>query len=132
MAKVKTVALLGFTLPDKVGQLAAVTSLLGDAGVNIAAIRAAGKGANAEFLIAVKKPGKARKALAPLGVELTESEALCIEMPNRAGRLQKAAKKLAEAGVDIRWTWATAFAGKTASCLISTSDDVKAIAALKA
>jgi hypothetical protein len=60
------------------------------------------------------------------------SDALCIEMPNRAGRLQKVAKKLADAGVDIRWVWATAFTGKRASCLMSTSDDRKAIAALKA
>jgi hypothetical protein len=132
MAKVKTVTILGFTLPDKVGQLAAVTSLLGDAGVNLAAIRAAGAGPNAEFLVAVKKTGKAKKALAELGVDLKESEALCIEIPNRAGRLHKAAKKLAEAGVDIRWVWGTAFTGKTAGCIVSTSDDRAAIAALKA
>ena len=41
MAKVKTVKILTFTLPNKVGQLAAVSELLGEAGVNISAIRAA-------------------------------------------------------------------------------------------
>jgi hypothetical protein len=131
MAKVKTVKLLSFTLPNKVGQLAAVTELLGKADVSITALRAADAGSNAEFLLAMKNPAKAKKALAPLGVEMKESDALCIEMPNKAGRLQKVAKKLAVAGVNIQSSWATAFTGKTASCLFVTSDDKKAIAALR-
>lgn len=49
MAKAKTVALIGSTLSDKVGQL-----------------------------VAVKEVGKAKKALAPLGVERKHPEALCI------------------------------------------------------
>lgn len=131
MAKVKIVKLLSFTLPNKVGQLAAVTELLGEAGVSISALRAADAGSHAEFLLAVKKPAKAKKALAPLGVELKEEDALCIEMQNKAGRLQKVAKKLAEAGVNIQSSWGTAFTGKTVSCVLITSDDKKAIAALK-
>jgi len=131
MAKVTTVKLLSFTLPNKVGQFAAVTTLLGDADVNITAIRAAEAGSNAEVVIVIKNPAKAKKALAPLGVELKESDALCVQMPNKAGRLQKVAKKLADAGVNLQSSWGTAFTGKTASCVIVTSDQPKAIAALK-
>jgi hypothetical protein len=131
MAKVTTVKLLSFTLPNKVGQFAAVTTLLGDADVNITAIRAAETGSNAEVVIAIKNPAKAKKALAPLGVELKESDALCVQMPNKAGRLQKVANKLADAGVNVQSSWGTAFTGKTASCVITTSDHAKAIAALK-
>ena len=131
MAKVTTVKLLSFTLPNKVGQFAAVTTLLGDAAVNITAIRGAEAGSNAEIVIAIKNPAKAKKALAPLGVDLKESDALCVEMPNKAGRLQKVAKKLADAGVNVQSSWGTAFTGKTASCVITTSDHAKAIAALK-
>ncbi len=131
MAKVTIVKLLSFTLPNKVGQFAAVTTLLGEADVNVAAFRATEAGSNAEVVVAVKNPAKGKKALAPLGVELKESDALCIEMPNKAGRLQKVAKKLADAGVNVQSSWATAFTGKTASCIIVTSDDKKAAAALK-
>jgi hypothetical protein len=131
MAKVKTVKILTFTLPNKVGQLAAVSALLGEAGVSISAIRAADAGSHAEFQLAVKNPAKAKKALTPLGVEVKESDALCVEMPNKSGRLHKVAKKLAEAGVNIHSTWGTAFTGKTASCVLATSDDKKAIAALE-
>ena len=131
MAKVRIVKLLSFTLPNKVGQLAAVSELLGQAGVSITAIRAADAGSHAEFLLAMKNPAKARKALAPLAVEMKEADALCVEMPNKAGRLQKVAKKLAEAGVNIQSTWGTAFTAKTACCVLVTSDDKKAMAALK-
>jgi hypothetical protein len=131
MAKVKSVKLLSFTLPNKVGQLAAVTELLGGADVNIMAMRAVGAGSNAEFDLAVKNTAKAKKALAPLGVEMKETDALSIEVPNKAGRFHKVAKKLADAGVNIQSSWGTAFTGKTAISILTTADDKKAIAALK-
>ena len=132
MAKVTIVKLLSFTVPNKVGLFASVTTLLGEAGVNVAAFRGAeAGGSNAEVVIAVRNPAKGKKALAPLGVEIKESDALCVLVPNKAGRLQKVAKKLADAGVNVQSTWATAFTGKTASCIIVTSDDKKAVAALK-
>jgi hypothetical protein len=131
MAKVATVKFLSFVVPNKVGQLAAVAELLGAADVNVAALRAAEAGSNAEFMLAVKNTVKAKKALAPLGVDVKEGEALLVEMPNKPGRLQKVAKKLADAGVNVHSSWATAFTGKTASCVFMTSDDKKAIAALK-
>jgi len=131
MAKVKSVTLLSFTLPNKIGQLAAVAEALGAANVNITALRATDVGSNAEFLVGVKNPNKALKALAPLSADVKQAEALCIEVPNKAGRLQKVAKKLAAAGVNIQSSWSTAFTGKTASCIMVTADDKKARAALK-
>ena len=130
MAKAKIVKLISFTLPNKVGQLASVGELLSGAKLSIVALRASDSGANAGFTIAVKNAAKAAKALAPLGVEIKEQEALCVEMPNKPGRLERAAKKLAEAGINIHSSWATAFTGKTASCILMTSDDKKALAAL--
>ena len=130
MSKAKPVKLLSFTLPNKVGQLAAATTLLSTADTNLQAFSATDTGAQASFTLAVKNPAKARKTLAPLGVEIKDQDALCIEMPNKAGRLQKVAKKLADAGVNITSSWGTAYTGKTASCILVTSDDKKALAAL--
>ena len=130
MAKAKIVRLISFSLPNKVGQLAAVSELIAGVKVSIQAFSASDSGANAGFTIAVKNAAKAKKALASLGVALTEQEALYVEMPNKAGRLQKVANKLAEAGINITSSWATAFTGKTASCILMTSDDKKALAAL--
>jgi hypothetical protein len=131
MAKATPMKLISFTLPNKIGQLAAVTELLGEGDVSITALRATESGAHAEFVLAMKNIVKAKKVLTPLGVEMKEQDALCIEMPNKAGRFHKVARKLAVAGVNIQSTWATAFTGKTASCIMVTSDDKKAIAALK-
>ena len=130
MAKAKIVKLISFSLPNKVGQLAAVSELIAGAKASIQAFSASDSGANAGFTIAVKNAAKARKALATLSVEIKEQAALCVEMPNKPGRLQKVAKKLAEAGINIHSSWATAFTGKTASCILMTSDDKKALAAL--
>ena len=130
MAKAKPVKLLSFTLPNKVGQLAAVAKLLGTADVNVLALRAAEAGSNADCSIAVKNTRKALKALASLGAEVRESDALCVEVPNKAGRLEKVARKLAEAGINLQAAWSTAFTGKTASCILVTSDDKKALAVL--
>ena len=131
MAKATAVKLLSFTLPNKIGQLAAVAGLLGKADVSVMALRVGESGSNADCVLAVKNPAKAKKALTPLGVDVKEQEALCIEMPNKAGRLEKVTKKLAAAGVNIQAAWGTAYTGKTASCIFITSDDKKAIAALK-
>ena len=131
MAKATKVKLLSFTLPNKVGQLAAVTELISGAKLDIKGFHAVDAGASAEFSIAVKNTAKATKALAPLGVQTKEEDALCVEMPNKPGRLQKVARKLADAGVNIRSSWGTAYTGKTASCVLVTSDDKKAIAALE-
>jgi len=127
MAKPKPIKLLSFTLPNKVGQLAAVAGLLGEAKVNILALRAAEAGSNAECSIAVKSAKKALKALASLNVEIKESEALCIELPNKAGRLEKVARRLADAGINLHAAWSTAFRGKIAECVLLTSDDKKAL-----
>ena len=131
MAKVKSVTLLSFTLPNKIGQLATVAELLGAADISVLALRAAEAGTNADCTVVVKSPKKALKALASLSVEIRQADALCIEVPNKPGRLQKVTRKLASAGVNIQSAWGTAFSGRTASCIFVTSDDKKAVAALK-
>ena len=130
MAKATSVKLVSFTLPNKAGQLAAVSELLADARLSIQAFSASDSGATAEFTIAVKNAVKAKKALAPLGVEIKEQSAVCVEMANEPGRLHKVTKKLADAGINIQSSWATAFTGKTARGVFVTSDDAKALTAV--
>jgi hypothetical protein len=131
MAKATPITLLTFAIPNRIGQLAAVTALLGEADVSMSAISATEAGSNAEVIIAAKNPTKAKKALASLAVEIKETDALAVQMPDKAGRLQKIARKLADAGVNIQSCWGIAFTGETAGCVIVTSDHAKALAALK-
>jgi len=131
MAKATKTKILSFTLPNKVGQLAAAAELVSAAKLQVTAFCAADMGNSAEFLVLTDKNVKAAKALASLGVEIKEEDVLAVQMSNKPGRLAKMARKLADAGVNIRRSWATAYSGKTATCVIQTSDDAKALAALK-
>ncbi len=130
MAKVKSVTLLSFVLPNKVGQLAAVTEALKSAEVNVTALRATEAGSNAEFLLGVKSAKKALKALSAVTTDIKQVEALSVELPNKPGTMLKVARKLAAAGVNIQSAWFTAFTGKSGSCALVTSDDKKAKEAL--
>jgi hypothetical protein len=48
-------------------------------------------------------------------------------MANKPGELQKAAKRMADVGIDIEYMYATAGKGKTAIGVFKTSDDQKTI-----
>ena len=100
--------------------------------LEITALCAMDAGAAAEFLLVSDSAAKARKALASLGVEIREEEAVRIDLTNKPGRLYKVTRKLADAGINIRRSWATAFGGKTASCVLMTSDDAKAVSIVNA
>jgi len=127
MAKAKKIAQLSFVLPNKVGQLAAVSEIIASEKVNIKSLLARASGNGAEFSIVTDDNPKAKKALATLGVEIKDAEVVRTEIPDKAGRLRKIAKRLAEAGIDIHSTWATASSGKTTTCLFATSDNDRAV-----
>jgi len=130
MAKAKMAQQLSFKLPNKVGQLSVVGDLVGSAGVNIEAILAIESGANAEFRVVTGRSAKAKKALSALGVEISEEDVILVRMANKAGRLSKAAKRLADASVNVNRAWGTSSGGKSSTLILQTSDDKKALAAL--
>ena len=112
--------------------MAAASELIAGAKLDISAFCATDAGPNAEFMLFTGKNAKAKKALAPLGAEVKEQDAVCVEIPNKPGRLHKVVKKIAEAGINVRFSWATAFSGKTATVVLLTSDDAKTIATINA
>ena len=48
-------------------------------------------------------------------------------MPNKVGELQKVAKTIADAGINISYMYGTTSTGKTSTCLFNTSDNRKAL-----
>ena len=132
MAKAKKVTLLTLSVPDKVGQIAALAELVAGAKANILALVAAEAGGNAEVRLVVDKIEKVKKALAGFAGEVKQEEALRVDVQNKPGSLLKVSQKIANAGINISRSWATAFSGKTATCLLVTADNEKAAAALAA
>lgn len=132
MGKARTVAHLAFALPNKVDHLSVVSGLLAEAKVNLIAICVVESGSRVRFRLVVDKRGKARKALSGLEVAVKEEEAVLVEMANKPGRLYRVAKKLSDAGIGIRCSWAASFTGRKTDFVLVVPDAAKAAAAIDA
>jgi hypothetical protein len=130
MAKAKKSKQLSFEMPNTVGLLAAISSAVADAKVNITAICAYGMGKKAYFMILTESSAKVKKVLGSLRTKVEEEDVVTVELPNKAGELGKVAKKIADAGVDILYLYGTAGTGKTSICVFKTANDNTAIKAV--
>ena len=115
------------TIPTRVGLLADVTEAIKAAGVNITAISAYERDGQGKFLLVTDDNAKAAKALGRLNAELREKEVLLVELENRVGTLAEAAKRFAEANINIEYTYGTTDSKGTAWLVFKTSDDLNAI-----
>lgn len=127
MAKARKVKQLSFTLPDKAGLLSEVTGAIAGAKVSMSAICAYAMENKAYFMLNADNNAKAKKALLSLRVKIEEEDVVAVEMPNKAGELNKVAKRIADAGISIFYMYGTAAAGKSSVCIFSTADDNKTI-----
>ena len=126
MAKAKKVKEISFSMANKVGLLAEVTTALAKAKVNINALCAYEMEASAFFMLSTSSNAKAKKVLAPLGVAIEEKDVVQAEMANKPGELQKVAQRIADAGIDIEYVYATTGGGK-ATCVLKSTDDLRAM-----
>ena len=62
-----------------------------------------------------------------MGVAIEERDVVEVVVPDSPGELQKVAKKIAGAGIDIEYMYATASSGKGETCIFMTADNSKAI-----
>jgi hypothetical protein len=127
MAKARKAKEISFTMPNKAGLLSEVSRAIAGAGVNITAICAYAMGNTAYFMLTTASNVKAKKALVPLSVAVEERDVVEVELLNRPGELQKIAKRIADAGIDIEYMYATAGASKSTTCVFKTADDQKTI-----
>ncbi len=127
MGKAKKVKQLRFMMPDRAGLLLEITAVLAAVKVNVSALCAYGMQGEANFMLTTDSNAKAKKALASLDVEVKEDDVFAVEMSDKPGELQKVAKRLADAGINILYMYGTTATGRTATCIFATSDDAKAI-----
>lgn len=115
-----------FSFPDRPGLLAEVSAALAAAKVNMLSICAYAMQGTAQFMVTVDSPARARKALATLQVTARETPVLVLTMANKPGELAKAAKKLADGGVNIQEMYGSTSTGAKASCIFKLPDVAKA------
>jgi len=130
MAKARKVKEIRLFMLDKIGLLSEVTTAIAKAKVNINTICAYAMENHAFFMLTTSSHAKAKKALAPLGFGIEEKDVIQVEVPNKPGELQKVAEKIANAGIDIEYMYATTGGGK-ASCVFKTADDQKAMKVIR-
>jgi hypothetical protein len=118
-------------MANKVGLMAEISSAVAEAGVNIEALCAYEWEDEAYFMMITDNPAKAKRVISRMEPEDLESEdVIALEVPNRVGELQKACRKIADAGIDIYYLYASPSRAKTATLILKTDNDRKALKAL--
>lgn len=120
---------LTFVTENQAGMLEKVLAPLKEAGINILAMSAWGEGDKAQFLIVTDDNEKAKQALQQAGFEPKQNEAVFIELENQPGTLAEAAKKIADAGVNINYCYFSA-TGPSAIAIFSSKDNAKLVSVL--
>ena len=100
MALARKVKQLVVITPNEVGTLEKVCSAIREAGGGITHVCASTLGEDARFMMTVHEPAKVRAALEAMEYEVSEAEAVEIELDNVTGSLEPVAARLAAADVD--------------------------------
>lgn len=130
MAKASKAKQLTFVTPNEVGILARVSTAIAGVKVNINALCAYAMEDKAHFMMLTESNVRTRRALTKAGFKVGEESVVIVEMPNRAGEMQKVASKISAAGVDIIYAYGTAGSGRSTFCVFKTNKDAKAIRAI--
>jgi hypothetical protein len=126
MASARLAKELVAKIPARVGLLADVTEAIRQAGVNIVAVSAYERDGVGKFLLVTSDNAAATAALGRLNAEVTEKPVVTIDMPDEPGALEKAARTIAEAGINIRYAFGTAAGSGLSTIVFKTDDDAKA------
>lgn len=86
---------------NRPGRLAAITELLGDAGVNIEALAAYGNDGDGVLRLIVDDADAARRALSEASLRVEERAVLTASLPHTPGALAAVTRRLADADVNI-------------------------------
>ena len=113
-------------LDNKVGELARNTEAIGAKGNNITAITGATCGGSGSVAVMTADEAGTRMALQAMGARVREMEVTEIPLANVPGSLAKAARRLADGGVNIEAMLATGMKGNEVNVAFVTSDAAKA------
>lgn len=113
--------------PNEVGTLERICEAVREAGGSITHICASTYGDDARFMLGVSQMAQVRAALEALEYEVTETEAVTIELKNVSGSLEPVANRLRAANVDIDFLYGSSSDGAKATCVVSTNDNDRAV-----
>jgi hypothetical protein len=124
---------LYFETPDKKGVLADICVAFANANINIEAMCAYGQGGKGYFMMLTSDNIKAIEVLKTLGYKAKENDVLVLTLKNKVGVAAKIGKRLADANINIRYTYGSASQdGKSFVLVMSTNKIDEALEALSA
>ncbi len=129
-----TVRQLTINIPNQPGQMARISEMMGDAGVNILALFVSTTTPEGEGLMrfVADNPDKAVHTLQSNGIEVREDEVIAAETPHHAGGLLAVLNPLKRARVNVSYLYPMIHTAGDVTILILGADDVKgAVEALK-
>jgi hypothetical protein len=103
-----SVTQLAVFIENQPGRLAAVTRLLGEAGVNIRGFSIADTADYGILRLLVDRDDVAREALRGGGFTVHESQVILADVPDRPGGFAEVLELLAELQINVEYTYATA------------------------
>lgn len=114
-------------LVNKPGILAQVTRALAEEKINIVAMTLVDSQEHGVLRLVAEDPKIVRAVLAKLNLPMTETEVLCVDLPNQTGALAEVATTLGENHININYAYCTSGApGGRTTGVFKTGDHGKA------
>jgi hypothetical protein len=112
-------------LDNKPGGLAAIGEALGSRGINIENIAGSACGSSGRVTIQTSDDAGTRQALGALGLKVEEMEIVEASLAHQPGSLGKAARRLADAGVNVESILPTGMSGGEVTVGFITNNPAK-------
>ena len=113
-------------MQDQPGELARVTEAIAQKGINITAFSGATAGGRGAVMLVTNDEEGTRRALADAGCQVKESELVTTSLEHQPGSLAAAARKLADAGINISGALPIGMSDGKVSIAFATDQPAKA------
>ncbi|MBX6423199.1 ACT domain-containing protein [Thermosulfurimonas sp. F29] len=114
---------LSVFLENRKGRLKELTEILYRAGVNIRALALAESAEFGILRLVVDNPEKARSVLSAAGFTVKEQEVFAVEVEDRPGGFYQVVKLLADADINVDYTYAFVGGGEKAVLILRVPDE---------
>ena len=116
---------------DRPGVLGEVMSALGAKKINVRAVHGGNEEGQGVIRLVADKFGAAKKVLASRGWTPQEEEVLEVEVSDKPGALGDVAKRLGDAGINIKYVFVGPGGARKATVFLAVSDLKAALKALR-
>jgi hypothetical protein len=132
MSDVRPLIQFSVFLVNKPGVLAQVTGALGTAKINLIAMTLVDSQEHGVLRMVSEGVDAAREVLKKLNLPMTETEVLCVDLPNQPGALADVATMLGKEHININYAYVTSGApGGRTTGVFKVADQAKALRVLK-